>query len=57
MKCTLRDLFWLGALAALGCGWWLEHRSMVEEIERLKPVTIELHDITSLESPKTDLTK
>jgi hypothetical protein len=23
---TLRDLFFAIALAAVGCGWWLEHR-------------------------------
>jgi len=22
---TIRDLFWLTILVALGCGWWLEH--------------------------------
>lgn len=25
-KLTLRDLFWLMALAAMGCGWWVERR-------------------------------
>jgi hypothetical protein len=25
---TLRDLFWLVALAALGCAWWVDHFQM-----------------------------
>jgi hypothetical protein len=25
-KFTLRDLFWLIALVAMGLGWWVEHR-------------------------------
>lgn len=27
MKFTLRDVFWLIALTALACGWYLDHRA------------------------------
>ena len=27
-KLTLRDLFWLVALVAMGCGWWVDRRSV-----------------------------
>ena len=27
---TLRDLFWIVALVAMGCGWWVEHREKQE---------------------------
>lgn len=26
MRVSLRELFLLVALAAVGCGWWLDHR-------------------------------
>jgi hypothetical protein len=26
MKLTLRELFLLVVIAAMGCGWWVEHR-------------------------------
>jgi hypothetical protein len=26
MKLTLREIFLLVALVAMGCGWWVEHR-------------------------------
>ena len=26
MKFTLRDLFFITALVAMACGWWLDHR-------------------------------
>jgi len=26
---SLRDLFWLVALVAMGCGWWLKHRQVL----------------------------
>ena len=25
---TLRDLFWLVLVCALGCAWWVEHRRL-----------------------------
>jgi hypothetical protein len=28
MKLSLRELFLLVALAAMGCGWWLDHPPM-----------------------------
>ena len=30
MKLTLRELFLLVALAALGCGWWVDRTHVVE---------------------------
>ena len=29
---TLRDLFWLIALAAMGCAWCLDHRHLSREL-------------------------
>lgn len=26
---SLRDLFWLVALVAMGCGWWVKHRQLM----------------------------
>ena len=26
---TLRDRFWLVALVAMGCGWWVDHQQLV----------------------------
>jgi hypothetical protein len=34
---SLRDLFWLVALVAMGCGWWVEHRRLSDQIEALRP--------------------
>ena len=28
---TLRDLFWLVALVAMGCGWWVDHARQVAD--------------------------
>jgi hypothetical protein len=33
---TLRDLFWLVALVAMGCGWWVERRDLQQEVLNLK---------------------
>jgi hypothetical protein len=30
MKLTLRDLFWLVALVAMGCGWWVARREAID---------------------------
>ena len=44
---ALRDLFWLIALAAMGCGWWIDHNvtkigtGMSEESRRAGMATIE----------------
>ena len=34
---TLRDLFWLVALVAMGCGWWVDRRRLSDQIEALRP--------------------
>jgi hypothetical protein len=26
MKLSLRDLFWLTLLVAVGCAWWIDHQ-------------------------------
>jgi len=32
---SLRDLFWLVALVAMGCGWWVRDRHLTHENESL----------------------
>jgi hypothetical protein len=34
---SLRELFLLMALAAMGCGWWVDHRGLAETIDQLTP--------------------
>jgi hypothetical protein len=36
---SLRDLFWLVALVAMSCGWWVNHHSF-EELQRLREEAI-----------------
>jgi hypothetical protein len=36
---TLRDVFWLTLVVAMGAGWWVEHRSIAE-----REVTFEIRD-------------
>jgi hypothetical protein len=31
---TLRDLFWLVALVAMGCGWWVDKEVQAQRHER-----------------------
>jgi len=31
---TLRDLFWLVLVVAIGCAWWLNRRQLLSLIER-----------------------
>jgi hypothetical protein len=31
---SIRDLLWLTALVALGVGWWLDHRKLIELEQR-----------------------
>lgn len=33
---SLRDLFWLVALMAMGCGWWLDHQGLVASYKALQ---------------------
>ena len=37
---SLRELFLLVALVAMGCGWWVERTKLTAEVDRLKE-----HDI------------
>jgi hypothetical protein len=32
---TLRELFLLVVIAAMGCGWWVERKRLTSEVERL----------------------
>jgi hypothetical protein len=36
MKLSLRELFLLVALAAMGCGWWVNHRRLAANAEKTK---------------------
>jgi hypothetical protein len=33
---SLRDLFWLVALVAMGCGWWVERRRHANDAEAMR---------------------
>jgi len=33
---SLRDLFWLVALVAIGCGWWIDRQRLAGEFARFK---------------------
>ena len=35
---TIRDAMWLTVVAALGCGWLLDHRTKDRELESIKSV-------------------
>lgn len=37
---SLRDLFWLVALVAMGCGWWVD-RSIVKEYEQRRSESLQ----------------
>ena len=32
LRFTIRDLFWLTALIAMGVGWWLDHRHLDHQV-------------------------
>lgn len=42
MKFTLRELFFLTALVALACGWWLDHRRIEARNRELNAAMREL---------------
>jgi hypothetical protein len=44
-RCSIRDLFWLTALVAMGIGWWCDHRYTVQQLN----FCIEALDQTSQE--------
>jgi hypothetical protein len=33
---TLRELFLLVVIAAMGCGWWVEHQRLTAEVRALQ---------------------
>jgi len=35
---SLRDLFWLVLVVAMGCAWWVNYSRMSSEVQRLKAV-------------------
>ena len=44
VKLTLRDLFWLVLVVALGCGWWLDRQRLDLREEQLLQLSSELAD-------------
>jgi hypothetical protein len=40
---TLRELFLLVALAAMGCGWWVDRRRHANDAEAMR----QMHEMTS----------
>lgn len=36
---SLRDLFWLIALVAMGCGWWVDRSALRAEFKRFQQET------------------
>jgi len=40
MKVSLRELFWLVLVVALGCAWWLDRDQLASELDR---VTVQYH--------------
>ena len=36
LRFTTRDLLWVTALAAMGCGWWVDHYDAKQQIESAK---------------------
>jgi hypothetical protein len=43
---SLRDLFWLVALVAMGCGWWVEHRRVETLDARVKELEEENRNLS-----------
>jgi hypothetical protein len=54
---TIRDVLWLTVVVGLGCGWWLQFRSITEEslrrknweesarsVERTSKFSVQFHD-------------
>jgi hypothetical protein len=41
MKFSLRDLFWLIALVAMGCGWWVDRADRQRVASRLNSLEVE----------------
>jgi hypothetical protein len=38
---SIRDVFWLVLVVAMGCGWWLEHRWQERLIDKLREFVVE----------------
>ena len=45
---TLRDLFWLVALVAMGCGWWVERERDRARDELLKQPLSEIGGVSKI---------
>ena len=39
---TLRELFLLVVIAAMGCGWWVDHSRFRREFYNLQKITLEI---------------
>ena len=46
---SIRDLLWLTVVVALAVGWWLDHRKLDEQIQRLRrpPLLLPLQSAVS----------
>jgi hypothetical protein len=47
MKLTLRELFLLVALVAMGCGWWVERQEKLAAAERAYRMKRAIHHLVS----------
>jgi UDP-N-acetylmuramyl pentapeptide phosphotransferase/UDP-N-acetylglucosamine-1-phosphate transferase len=62
MKFTLRELFFIIALVAMACGWWLDHRRIESRNRELNAAmrelgqTMEAHGFPFNVDPKTGQT-
>jgi hypothetical protein len=54
---TLRDLFWLVALVAMGCGWWVEHSLLCNRMEKVKELHPMLYETMTGEDVQTNRLK
>jgi hypothetical protein len=52
MKLTLRELFLLVALVAMGCGWWLDRRQLLTENNRVKEEAATEREQTAMNAAK-----
>lgn len=52
MKLTLRDLFWLTVVVAMGLGWWVERSKLIDRVQTKRKMTApRLTSATSSGSP------
>jgi hypothetical protein len=54
---SLRDLFWLVALVAMGCGWRVEHNLLCNRMETVKELHPMLYETMTREDIQTNRLK